>query len=184
MLLIEYIVVKDLIAKQIQLKDNSVETLCRYNDYVIEKYRRETGSKNYDFQYKIYRNNEEQTSIKVGRWRIENLRSFSSWNPSKILLFDLVDPSGISSADCKLPYSWINSDNTTYIYVNWTSEVGINNMLALAKEASIHTYWLAFIRTRFELNVTEKYKNKINVLEQEVNELKSKLGSIQSLLGS
>lgn len=183
MLLLEYIIIKDLVAKQIALKDNSVESLCINNDYVIERYRRETGNGNIDFQYKIYRKNEVQTSIKIGTWSVENIRSNSAWTP-KTLYFDLVDPKGVSSADNQLPYTWINSKNITFIHAEWTGEMGINNMLELAKEASSHTYWLGFIKARFEAIITEKHTPKIIKLQEEVDKLKSKLTSIQSVLDS
>jgi len=181
MTLQEYIVIKDLTAVQIPLKDNSVEALCKENDYVIERYKRETPNANIDYQYKVYQDNEIQTFIKVGNWKVENIHSESAWTP-KALFFDLIDPKGVNSGDKKLPYYWINSKNATFIYVDWVGVSGINNLLQLAKEASSHTYWLSFIKARFEANATAKHNASILKLEEEINNLKSKLSLIQSIL--
>ena len=181
MTLHEYIVIKDLTAVQIPLKDNSVEALCIHNDYVIERYTRGTFGENIDYHYKIYQNNEIQTCIKVGDWKVEKLQSNSAWKPS-VIYFDLIDPKGVSSADKKLPYYWINSENNTSIHVKWVTVSGINNLLQLAKEASSHTYWLSFIKARFEANATAKHNARILKLEEEVNTLQTKLSSIKSIL--
>lgn len=183
MILKEYIVIKDLTAVQMPLEGNSVDLLCKDNDYVIERYMRGTVGANVDFQYKIYRDNKIQSFIKIGNWKVENLHSESHWKP-KTLFFDLIDPKGVSSVDKKLPYHWINSKNASFIYVDWVGVSGINNLLQLANEASTHLSWLSFIKARFEASATEKHNARILKLEKEVNKLKMKLSSIQSILES
>jgi len=183
MILDQYIIIKDLKAEQVLLQGNSVESLCKENDYVVERYKHETIGDNIDYKYKIYKNNEIQTFINIGNWKIENLHSESKWVP-KILYFDLIDPKGVSSADKTLPYYWINSTSATYIYVNFVGVFGINNLLKLGLEASTHSHWLSFIKARFLANATGKHNIKILNLEKEVDKLKTKLSSIQSILKS
>ena len=181
MTLLNYIAIKDLEATEVPLVDNTLEALCHIYDYVIEKFDRSTIQANHDYQYKIFQCNQEVPSIRVGKWKLENIRSVSGWTP-KYLLFDLVDPNRRSSADKVLPYSWINNNKSTSMEVLGTGALGFNRMLSLAKEAAEHKYWLSFIKSKFESRIAAEHIARYSKLEHENERLTEKLNGITKIL--
>jgi hypothetical protein len=181
MKLLNYIVIKDLKATEVPLLDNTIEALCDTNDYVIEKLDRSTIQANHDYQYKIFQRNQEVPGLDVGKWKLKNIRSESRWTPT-ILFFELVDPTGRSSADKVLPYSWINNNRSTSMEALGTGALGFNRMLSLAKEAAKHTYWLSFIKTTFASHVAAEHIARYSKLEHENERLTEKLNCIKKII--
>lgn len=142
---------------------------------------RSTIQANHDYQYKIFQRNQEVPAINVGKWKLECIRSESRWTP-RYLFFELVDPTGRSSTDKVLPYSWINNNKSSSMEAPGTGAMGFNRMLSLAKEAAKHTYWLSFIKTKFASHVAAEHIARYSKLEKENMCLTNKLNSIRKLL--
>jgi hypothetical protein len=147
-----YILIDDFVASEILPGKGSLEVLCQDNDYVIEKWREYNIGKNFHFVYKIYLKGVQQDHISVGDWRIEKIRTPSSWVPQS-MLYHLVDPTGQSSFDKLLPYGYLNKDTYPSPSVPFTGYKAFNLILSLAMEASKHNQWLPFLIEKAKYNL-------------------------------
>ncbi|RYY00589.1 hypothetical protein EON78_00725 [bacterium] len=180
--LVSYFVIKDQIATEADITNNILASLCKDNDYVIEKYKEEARKDgNYRFVFKTYNSKMNEAPILINGWAITEITSNLCWKPHLWMSFNLTDSEGNSSKDNKMPYTNSNDDyfrNSQDLKVEGVSFRGINRMIELAQKASAFKSWYYFLENLSLQKASLDFNDKLRKLETKTTEL---LKAIQDL---